>query len=906
MRSKRIAIVLWTVAACAAASDTNAATKFWKDSVASSNWNVSNNWSAVSAAGTDNGGVPGAGEPAFILHNDGVARIVTVDASTPTLGLVTINQLGLGTTTLAMNSNVNLTATSLFVGGHHGGPLTSGQGAVDQSAGTIATVAGNALVLAYGAGSTGTYTLSGAGQFIAGESEHIGFFGNGTFNHSGGTNTLNAGVLIVGSAASGVGTYNLSGSGQLISNSSQYVADHGTGFFNHTGGTNTINGTNNLVLGNNPGSVGTYTISGTSTLTVNNDVIVGNLGTGTLTIQDQSSVQVGKNLTVGDGDTVNLQGGALLTGSGVASLQVDGALNVTGPNAVVTAPGIGNPFFGGDGSLNIGVDGNGTLNVAAGGVVTANSSSIGMGLGSTGGATVTGSGSQWNNNILLVGLYGNGTLNVAAGGVVTSWESYVAYDPNSTSTATVSGIGSRWDCTSYLSVGHFGTGALNVENGGVVSSVGGIIGYAGGTGTATVTGSGSQWNISGDLGVGYDGNGTLNITAGGVVTNTGWGYVSQEAGTFGTVAVGAVTVTGSGSQWNNGSLVVGRFGTGTLNIADGGSVSVANFTAVDADGQINNSDGSFVSNTVINQPGGEILGRGSFSAVGGWSNSGFMAFRGGVSNVYGAVNNLAGGTIFSEFFGTTYFHGDVVHNGVQIAVGEGSTIEFLGTVSGAGNYFSGGTVAMNGEFRPGNGPGVVSFASELAFGAGASLEIELGGTAPGTYDKVSVGGDLALDGDLIVSILPGFTPTAGQSFNILDWNGTLSGTFSELDLPTFDGLAWNTSQLYTNGVISLAAAGLAGDYNADGVVDAVDYTVWRNNLGDPNESDLNNNGDGGQVTASDYTWWKQHYGDTSPGSGGLATVAAGFIPEPTSWLLALLAALPAMACTRHLHRRHFR
>lgn len=57
--------------------------------------------------------------------------------------------------------------------------------------------------VAHGAGSTGIYTLSGIGQHIAGQSEHIGYGGNGTFNHLG-ANTLNAGVLMMGSLASGV------------------------------------------------------------------------------------------------------------------------------------------------------------------------------------------------------------------------------------------------------------------------------------------------------------------------------------------------------------------------------------------------------------------------------------------------------------------------------------------------------------------------------------------------------------------------------------------------------------------------------------------------------------------------------------------------------------------------------
>ena len=66
-----------------------------------------------------------------------------------------------------------------------------------------------------------------------------------------------------------------------------------------------------------------------------------------------------------------------------------------------------------------------------------------------------------------------------------------------------------------------------------------------------------------------------------------------------------------------------------------------------------------------------------------------------------------------------------------------------------------------------------------------------------------------------------------------------------------------------------------GDYNGDDVVDAVDYTVWRNNFG--TDFDLNGNGDetGDSmdiVDEADFIWWKEHYGNSNlgPGGGGLA------------------------------------
>jgi MYXO-CTERM domain-containing protein len=82
-----------------------------------------------------------------------------------------------------------------------------------------------------------------------------------------------------------------------------------------------------------------------------------------------------------------------------------------------------------------------------------------------------------------------------------------------------------------------------------------------------------------------------------------------------------------------------------------------------------------------------------------------------------------------------------------------------------------------------------------------------------------------------------------------------------------------------------APAGVAGDYNNDGVVDAADYAVWRANLGTtfalPNRDTTNS----GNVNQQDFTFWKSRFGANS-GSGASGV---GAVPEPASWLLALMA-----------------
>ena len=185
------------------------------------------------------------------------------------------------------------------------------------------------------------------------------------------------------------------------------------------------------------------------------------------------------------------------------------------------------------GMLRVGYIGPGFLTMESGGVVTNTTGHISSASGSTAVATVTGTGSEWNKSrSLYVGENGGtGTLNVTGGGVVSNTTGYIGDDSGSTGVATVTGPGSQWNNSSNLYVGSSGTGTLNVADGGVVSNTYGFIGKStGSTGVATVTGTGSEWNNSSDLHVGNSGDGILNIADDGVVTVGG----ATSIGTSGT------------------------------------------------------------------------------------------------------------------------------------------------------------------------------------------------------------------------------------------------------------------------------------------------------------------------------------------------------------------------------------
>jgi hypothetical protein len=85
-------------------------------------------------------------------------------------------------------------------------------------------------------------------------------------------------------------------------------------------------------------------------------------------------------------------------------------------------------------------------------------------------------------------------------------------------------------------------------------------------------------------------------------------------------------------------------------------------------------------------------------------------------------------------------------------------------------------------------------------------------------------------------------------------------------------------------------AGVPGDYNNNGVVDAADYVAWRENL---NQSvTLPNDATPGTVSAADYDVWRANFGRTV-GSGS-AFAAGDAVPEPAALALLLLGCLAAV------------
>ena len=91
-------------------------------------------------------------------------------------------------------------------------------------------------------------------------------------------------------------------------------------------------------------------------------------------------------------------------------------------------------------------------------------------------------------------------------------------------------------------------------------------------------------------------------------------------------------------------------------------------------------------------------------------------------------------------------------------------------------------------------------------------------------------------------------------------------------------------------LVDIPGVGVDGDYNGNGVVDAADYSIWRDTLGSTTNLTANGNGNS-VIDPGDYGVWKMHFGEMADGIGSTANAAA--VPEPTALVLLILT----LACS---------
>ena len=109
-----------------------------------------------------------------------------------------------------------------------------------------------------------------------------------------------------------------------------------------------------------------------------------------------------------------------------------------------------------------------------------------------------------------------------------------------------------------------------------------------------------------------------------------------------------------------------------------------------------------------------------------------------------------------------------------------------------------------------------------------------------------------------------------------------------------------TMPAYSVTTLVLISDGIVGDFNRNGTVDAADYTIWRDSLGQVGNTAADANEDN-IVDLDDYNLWKNNFGVTLSGSGSSATPVpepAGIIVVVVTCLLATTMRRSPLTCTR--------
>ena len=158
------------------------------------------------------------------------------------------------------------------------------------------------------------------------------------------------------------------------------------------------------------------------------------------------------------------------------------------------------------------------------------------------------------------------------------------------------------------------------------------------------------------------------------------------------------------------------------------------------------------------------------------------------------------------------------------------------------------------------------------------------------YARVNGNGIAAFVGRNLPTFASGRDVIAGVMAHEIGHNLGLNHTASgqpNLMSPSGTSEQLSTSQINTARSSSFARAialQMAGDYNRDGRIDASDFTIWRNTLGQVGiglAADGNNNG---RIDTGDYTIWRSSYGTAASAAGASGSFG---VPEPAGTAFAI-------------------
>ncbi|QQE12600.1 autotransporter-associated beta strand repeat-containing protein [Planctomycetota bacterium] len=479
---------------------------------------------------------------------------------------------------------------------------------------------------------------------------------------------------------------------------------------------------------------------------------------------------IANDISIDDQITLTFEGDNDLTLDGVIS--GDGGFTKNGDSTLTLTND--NTYSGGttlsSGGITIGSDdaiGSGTLTVSGVSELSAGISSVTLGNAVTlnDDLTITG-----DNDLTLDGVI-SGTSGLIKEGV---------------GTLTLSGTNTYSGGTT-LSAGGIAVSSDNAIGDGLLT-VSGVSELS--TGISSVT-LGNAVTLNNDLTI----TGDNDLTLDGVISGTS-GLTKEGISTL--TLTGQNTYSG-GTDINEGTVVA----SGGNAIIDSGTVTLADVDGatllLDADETI----GSLVGG---GSTGGEVSLQSNTLTVGDENDATYA----GVISGTGDFIKEGSGTLVLSHNDNTYTGDTTVNEGILIVNGNMASANInvangamlSGAMSLAGNYNN------SGRMSPGNSPGTMAIGGNLTLTGTSVYDMEIESTAGAGVgnDLIDVDGTADVDGTLNVIGLPGYTPTDGDTFTILESDGGVSGTFSSI----FENLgSFNVKAIYNANDIMIELIGVS-------------------------------------------------------------------------------------------------
>ena len=725
----------------------------WDGGAGNGNWNAAANWSS-SQVPPNWQTVHFAGNNQLNVDtntNQSVSGIVfDENAGSFTISNNTINLAGNieidSPNDQTINCNINLVTNSVIAAD-----------AARLALGGLITFGGNSKFLAIsGANSTDiTGNISGNGSLLKRGAGTLTLSGANTYD---GETLINAGNLILqgGAALKDSGIVKLAASGATL-----HIAGSETIGSLQGGGATAIHSGQTLTIAETGNATYSGAITGAGALT--------KTGSGKWILSGANTYT--GNTTINAGNLI-LEGGAALHDSGIVKLAASAAtLTIGASETIGSLQGGGTTAIHSGQTLTIAQTDNATYAGAITGAGALTKSGNGKWILSgantyTGGTTLSGGTLQ----LLHANALGNGSLYLSSGilAVGNASNSVGLFVPGHITWASSNAIVSLASTGNITMAGHFTDGG-NVGNRTFDFGSGQYLQLGNNTlvnfGATTFNATHFQATYS----PGTSLSGTFQIVGNSLVYalqgGSASGSVINNSGTGGTPTWVDFTVNGSATT-STGSNTIR-----SLAFANNGNLAIqAGHSLTLSQGQVAVQNGtSLVS-------GGTLATPGNFNKTG----AGELDVQSTL-----AVNGTA-----SIDAGLLTVNGQLIADSVVVNPNA--------TLGGAGLIV--GNVNVNGNLSPGNSPGTLAIAGNLALTGANSTLIEI--ASPTNFDRIVVSGSANLGGALNVVEFGGFEFTYGQQYAFLTAGGGITGEFDSITAPeTFRGRFLN---LGTTGVLLIA------------------------------------------------------------------------------------------------------